>query len=524
VSDPSLKTTDAGYADQNEAGREEPRDDLPTSRWLSLALIVVAALVVLTWAYLAVAHIDDRYLLDHVSGARMALARYYDHGTLYPELYDGKFYGGTRFMPLPIVLHGLAARLTGEYLIAGKVLSYVATLGLLATMVVLLRRLRCPLPLALILPALILTTNTGLAGSMNMRADLLPLLLQVLAVGIVANSAGSTAATVGAAASSSLALISKLSAVWAPIAIVVWLLMRDRKRLALFSASYIFLSGALLLLFAAITGGRMVQNIVGLSTSGITGARSVLLAPYRLVHLMVGDATSAWAVVPLAILAAWICVRERYASIYVISLLCASAVVLVMLVDVGTGWNQLIDPVVLSGLVIGEFAARVRLGGARFDRAGTWMTGTAIRVTVLWVILSGFVVTLVPAVQATADREASYARDPLSGIATSGTSVLSEDPYVPLSLGQVPIVLDPFMLPRLAEREPDAVPDLVRRIENQEFDLVILVEPLEPLDRPWWRELDLGLPIVQAIARAYTEAGTVEGYHLYAPSQKPIDG
>jgi hypothetical protein len=88
---------------------------------------------------------------------------------------------------------------------------------------------------------------------------------------------------------------------------------------------------------------------------------------------------------------------------------------------------------------------------------------------------------------------------------------------VPISLGQVPVVLDPFMLPRLAERRPQAVPDLIDRIEKQEFDLVILVEPLEPLDRSWWRELDLGLPVVRAISRAYTYTGRVQGYHVYEP-------
>jgi hypothetical protein len=524
VSAPSLgETPDAERGSQDDAGREYPRDHPPTPRWLSIALIVTAAVVLSAWAYLALAHIDDRFRLDHVSGARMALAQYFDHGTLYPDLYDGEFYGGTRFMPLPIVLQGVAARLTGEYLVSGKGLSYVATLGLLATMVVLLRRLRSPFPLIVILPALVLTTNTGLSGSMNMRADVLPLLLQVLAVGIVANSAR-PAATIGAAAFASLALISKLSAVWAPIAIVVWLLIRDRKRLALFSGTYTFLSGALLLLFAGITGGRMTQNILGLSSSGITGPRSVLEAPYRFVHLMVADATAAWAVVPVAIFAAWIWVGECHASIYLISLLCATAVVLVILTDVGTGWNQLIDPVVLSGLVIGEFAARVQLGKTRFNDAAAWMTGTAIGVAVLWVTLTGFVVTLAPAVQATIAGEASDPRQPLSGVATSRTSLLSEDPYVPISLGQVPIVLDPFMLPRLAEQRPDAIPDLVRRIERKEFDLVILVEPLQPLDRPWWRELDLGLPIVHAIARAYTEAGTAGGYHLYEPRPARIDG
>jgi hypothetical protein len=57
--------------------------NLPSPRWLAWALVGVAALV------FAVTHVDDRFQLDHVSGARMALAQYFHEGTLYPELYEG---------------------------------------------------------------------------------------------------------------------------------------------------------------------------------------------------------------------------------------------------------------------------------------------------------------------------------------------------------------------------------------------------------------------------------------------------
>ena len=106
---------------------------LPSPRWLSWSLLAVAGLVFVAWLFLAAVHVDDRYRLDHVSGVRMALAQYFDRGTLYPPLYDGQFYGGTRFMPIPIVLHGSLAKLTGEYLISGKLLGYAVMLALLAT-------------------------------------------------------------------------------------------------------------------------------------------------------------------------------------------------------------------------------------------------------------------------------------------------------------------------------------------------------------------------------------------------------
>ena len=485
-------------------------------------MVAVAGLVFVAWLFLAAAHIDDRYQLDHVSGVRMALAQYFDHGTLYPPLYDGRFYGGTRFMPIPIVLHGSLARVTGEYLVSGKLLGYATMLALLATMIVLLRRLRCPLPAALILPALVLTTKTGLATAMDMRADALPLLLQVLAVWIVASTAR-RGATVAAAALAAIAFMAKLSAIWAPIAICVWLVTRDRKRLVSFSVSYVAMVGALTLLFTGLTDGRLIENVLGLSVSGVSGP-SLLLAPYRFVHLMVEVATTAWAVVPLVALATWIAVKERRGSIYLVSLFVAFAVLLVVLTDVGTGWNQLIDVVVLSALVIGELAARARVGWSGLDIPAGRIVGTVIGLTLLWVTLSGFVVTLAPSVKTTLTGELSYRKDPLSARTYSGASILSEDPYVPLSLGQVPIVLDPFMLPRLAEKEPDAIPDLIRRIETQEFDIVVLIEPLDPVDRSWWSEQDLGLDVARAISSAYTFVGRSQGYYLYEPREADSNG
>jgi hypothetical protein len=515
----SRPVADEAAAVPSGSDRPSPDDVSPDAAgrpWLSWAMVAVGGLVFVAWISIAVAHVDDRFGLDQVSGARIALARYFNDGTLYPALYDGHSYGGTRFMPLPIVLHGLIARLTDDYVVSGKVLGYATTLGLLVTMFALLRRLRCPVPYALILTALVLTTFTGLHATMDMRADVLPLLLQLLAVGIV-SSTDRPAGTVAAAALAALAFISKLSAVWAPLAIIVWLFARDRRRLAWFSVPYVVLAGGSLLLFAAITEGRIFENVFGLAATGITGLRSIVQSPYRFAHLMVENATTAWAIVPFAVFAGWLALKERRATIYHLSLLFALAVVLVVLTDVGTGWNQLIDIVVLSALVIGGLVARDPADRGSLDRAAAGTVALMLSLALLWVTLSGFAVTLVPEVQDAIDGEPSYRADPFSGVADPRTTILSEDPYVPISLGQTPVVLDAFMLLRLGKEQPGAILDLIGRIEAQEFDLVVLVVPLEPLDQPWWNELNFGPDVVRAISEAYVFAGRTQGYYVYEP-------
>jgi hypothetical protein len=501
---------------------KEPRPvdrvhDRSTSPWLSWALIVAAGLVFVAWLFLAVTHVDDRYQLDHVSGARIALAQRFNDGTLYPELYDGRLYGGTRFMPIPIVVHGLVARVTGDYVLSGKLVSYAFTAALAVTMFVVLRRLRTPIAVAVALPALVLTTETGLSGSMNARADVLPLLLQVIAVALVANSPR-RAPTIAAGVLAGLAFMSKLSAVWAPLAIVVWLFVRDRRRIPAFASAFVATAGVLLGLFTLITDGRIVENVFGLSASGVTGLRAVLLTPYRLVHLMVDQMTTVWAVVPIVGLAAWTAARSRAVSLWPVSLLCSLAVVLVVLTDVGTGFNQLIDIVVLSAIAIGEFTGRLRDGRTGTDRATPGVLQTSVALALVWVTLSGLAVTFGPDVETTLQGEVSFDAEPLAALETVPRSVLSDDPYVPLSLGQVPIVLDAFMLPRLADEHPEAIPDLVERIHAREFDLIVLVEPVEPVDRPWWTEQHFGIEVARAMSDTYTYVGRMQGYHLYEPN------
>jgi hypothetical protein len=224
---------------------------------------------------------------------------------------------------------------------------------------------------------------------------------------------------------------------------------------------------------------------------------------------------------PVAAVAAWLAVRQRQVSIYIVSLACCLLVLVVVLADVGTGWNQLIDLVVLTVLVVGEFAGR-----SRPDPLAAAVPAI-LAVVLLWVNLTGLVVILGPEVREAVGMIRGtrlYDRQPLSGQATPATSLLSEDPYVPVSLGQRPVVLDPFMLRRLEDRDPAAVQRLVERIRAREFELVVLVVPLQPPDQAWWRDMHFGTRVTRALADAYTENGRAQGYYLYRPDPDGSSG
>jgi hypothetical protein len=470
----------------------------------SLALAAVAA-----WTLLAVVHAQDRFLVDHVAGVRMALARYAQGGLLFPPLYDGERYGGTRFMPVPVVLHAAAATVTGEYLFSGKLLGYVFMLGLAAVAGVVLLRSQCPPVFAFGLVALLFVGQPGLAATFGMRVDTLPALVQLAAVAVVATTAGA----VGAAAAAVLCLLavaSKLTAVWGAIAVLIWLSFADRRRLTVFAATYGVGAVALLMILHVVSDGRFAENIFNVSLSA--GSGDIVRAPSRLLHHLVSDTPLVWAMLPIGVFATAAAFRHRAVSIYHVAFLVQPPLLLFLFTDVGVGFNQFVDLAALTVVVIGLYVAHQ----ARVSPP-TWHA-TVTGLLVVWLLVSGGVVHSAPRVRAAVGEFAAgepVAVPPLAEHVTAETSLLSEDPTVPVMAGQDPVVLDPFMLLRLDRRRPEAVDDLVARIDAGEFQLVVLIRELD--DTEWWGTYHFGPRVIAAIRGGYRPMGTQDGYHLYEP-------
>jgi hypothetical protein len=463
-------------------------------------------------ALVAAIHIDDRYAIDHASGARVALARYADHGVLYPPLIGEDTIGGTRFMPLPVMLNVALGRLTDDYLTSGKLLAAATMLAVGAVMFMVLRRSACPVPIAAGLVGVVLTTQTGLLAVTGLRGDSLPLLLQLLAIAVAAGS-GSRRATWTSAALAALAVTAKLHALWAPAAIVVWLWTSNRRRARHFAVAYVGMTAVLLATLTAVTRGRFLENVFGLSAAGVTGVGGLVTSPYRLLHLLVSEAPGTWLLLPLALVLVGMAFRRRSVDPWQLSLVAALLVLLVVLSDIGTGGNQLLDIVVLSGIVVGCAAGHAP---PEIHSMKRWRT--ALSAVIIWVLVSGMAITTGPAVRDALDtlRDPSrYDAEPLAGIADETTDLLSEDPYVPVSLGQDPVVLDPFMLPRIGRGNPAAVDALIERIDHQDFELIVLVEPIG--DSDWWADYHFGTRVIAAVERSYEFSERRQGYDIYRP-------
>jgi hypothetical protein len=266
---------------------------------LEILLVSLSALVLLSWLVIAAGHVDDRYL---VVGPWTALSQAVDHGVLYPPLYDGYAYGGTRYMPLQFLAYAVSAQITGDFFVSAKLVVYLIAVGFLGVTYIALRRLGCRRAVAFGLVAVALTTAPVLLAATAILGDSLATLAQLVAVVAVAVAAGrkSSAAAGGLCAA---AFLSKLTALWAPVAIVVWLSTTDRRRLLPFLAAFVALSASGAIVLDVASTGQMHENIAALASTDRLSLHELFVdAPRQFTTLMARKAAAAWLLVPFALI------------------------------------------------------------------------------------------------------------------------------------------------------------------------------------------------------------------------------
>ncbi len=95
--------------------------------------------------------------------------------------------------------------------------------------------------------------------------------------------------------------------------------------------------------------------------------------------------------------------------------------------------------------------------------------------------------------------------------------LLTEDATPVVLLGQRPVVLDAFAFRVLAERGRIDAQPLVRRIEQKEFNALVLLHRLEDTDDRL-AGFHFGLEVTAALRAAYRFDRQVGQYFLYVPA------
>lgn len=466
------------------------------SIYLRRAALLATGITFGSWCLIASVHVDDMYRVYHVIGTWLGLAKYANDGTLYPALFDGDAFGGTRYMPLQFLLHAGLARVTGEYLVSSKLLAYGCSLILFAVLFSVCRRVNGSRALGAALVAAVVSSHTGLADSTVVRADTLPVALQLAAVEAATRApAYRLRPHVVAAVLCTLAFFTKSTAIWAPLAVAIWLAIRDRRALAVFAATVGVSAAVLFGVLEAASDGRMYENVVGLAGAGRRLSPLETLTKFE--ALSHKSANVIWVFGAVAIVAIVMGIVRRSLTIYHLSLAFATILVIFVLRDIGADANHLIDVEVLIAVVFAEAVATLRHDLRMF----AW---GIVLVSILW----GYAVDVRPAtataLRAITGRDTQFdSQVPLRHTIRADDSVLAENPYVAVSRDKEPTVLDPFMLVRILRDHPKWQALLIRQIEHHRYDKVVLEHELAPGSRWWWRDYSFGAPVATAVRRSY---------------------
>lgn len=481
---------------------------LPTIFSLTNALLLlVAALAAISALTVGIAHLSDHYMLEHVSGAWMAQAQSAAEGTLYPPLFDGTHYGGTRYMPLSILLHAGIGAVTGDPVLSGKLLNLI-TSGLLAvTVFVATASTGLTLAQRAFCATLLWLTYPGVLVTAGIRNDALPVVLQLAAV-LLADRTRSRAVLVFAGLLCALAVLAKVSALWAPAAIGLVLLVRDPRGLLAFVPAFLGGVVAGVLAANAYSDGRMFENLqMGAYAAPLTPAVIAENAE-RLIEDFRDRALVGWVMVPFALLGIVLSLLQRRLSMMELSFVFAAILTFAVYMDPGAWSNHLIDLIVLGPLVAAGYwagagkAAAVGLSALLLftTASATVSLGNAFSAAAATVLGRG------------------VARDPVAAHISADQTILSQDAYIPIARGQKPVIADPFMLRRISVNAPELVAPLVARIQNHEFDRIVLMFDLSDREH-YLRKAHFSEELWLAIEEKYTlVAGPIDRrYYIYAP-------
>ncbi len=488
--------------------------------WLNAVLWIAALAVLTSYAVIALAHLRDRYQVNFTSAVYAGLAASLNAGTFYPDLYDGEHYAGTRYMPLHFVLHAGLARLTGEYLVSGKILTYTLTALLCAELFVLLRRLGCSRGAALVLASLVLLNKPGFFAASTIRGDLLPVVLQLAAI-LVAFGPLTLRRALVAAGLCALAVLSKQTGVWASLAIACYHLPRNWRLTVVFLAATLGAVAAGLFTADALSDGRMFRNMSELS---VPAGRDLycLLPPVVLVWRVAQGGPALAVLMPLTIVECLAAIRQRRLGLPHWCLFFGVLLLLAIFTDPGTNMNHLLDLVVLSVPVIGSlWASLPAVGQGSGLRLG-------LGVGLAWTAYVGWAMTLVdPLREAVGSLRSGqtppcYAVKPLADLVPDDGPFLADDAWIALARNRTPCVLDTFSVARMTFSHPQLTDALLRRVEAREFKQIVVTQRLDqanPHARFAYEEVHFGRPIVQAVRRHYRLLKRAEDYFVYVPRE-----
>jgi hypothetical protein len=447
----------------------------------ALALLVVIPLRIFEHGY-----------LNYVSGAWAALADDFSHGVLYRPLNSELGYGGTRYFPLHVVIHGALHDLGLSLMTAGHLISLLSAVGITVGGAIGLRRQGVPWPIAWAAGVLALASRTAFVGVAGIRGDVFPLALGILGLAFVPRSREES--MLPSAALLALAVLAKPTLVWAPAAAVLTVAWSMRFRQALLLGAWIALGiAAGLGATYAYSGGQFLISFRAMATAG--GLSLDNIGVFKLARP--GEVT--W-VLCAALVS---CVRgsRSLATPFGMAFPICLLVTLVLGLSPGIHINHFVDVVALAALCLG--AGVWELLPRRWPR---WLFVCASIIGVLEAVtLDGMVI-----------KHGDF-DSVIQALPRGKDPILSETPWIPVLAGERPFVLDAYSLALVRKASPELSPNLINAVDACKFRAVVLNGTAETAE-DWYAVTAFGAPFREHLLANYTFDRVTGGHAIYLPS------
>jgi hypothetical protein len=446
------------------SGSGDPR--LLATLW-TLAIVGLVGAVRLLWWYWPGSVFDG--VTSHIW---TALAWNFAHGEFYRPALGPNGYGGTRYMPLLFVVHGLLIRAHVDAIHAGVALMQGSVIAAAAALFLALRGADVPGRLAAPLAATVFGTVIYQQYCTDLDPDYMAAAFAMSAIAFAARSRRRGGWWLAAASGAVvLAALTKVTALAYAAPIAVWLVTTRRPRAA---AGFAFSTAALFAIAVGViqmaSHGYFVESFRATITGGM-GSADVWRAAPKFVREIVLDPFVAL----LFALASWCAVtsfrqgRPKLAEVY---LAAASVVTLVIFASPGTVGNHLVDLQMSSVLVIGVAIADGRLSPRP---AAAVFACLAVALAAISIPVAG-----IPSVIATLRAQGRPSRAAVHAIQAeylpTGTRYLSTDPVIAVLNDERPLLLDAFNLDRFLREGMPAGRDIEQRVRRHDFQVIIVRE------------------------------------------------
>jgi hypothetical protein len=451
-----------------------------------------------------------------VSGVWLALASDTRNGVFYRALAGSGEYGGTRYFPLLFVLIAALLRAGVPAIMAGQLVSLAGGALLAVGAFRFVRALGCTAADAFVGAALTVAPYLVQQAIFAIRVE--PLVAGLVLNGCVAvarriRDLPARAWMLEASVWFALAVSAKPTAAYAGLAALLALAfsgrVRDAIRLAICCATGWAVTVGVI---ALASNGRAIVAFRACAFAGgsiwavvqprfIASTARVVIAASHLI-------TAVFVLAGVALVGA----ADRWRSLPALLLLAASAA---FLVAMGTGGTivatQEIEPYAAAAMCLVWIASS----------DGRWRIAGPIVLAALLVWMGVQDVRAIQKIRAQANSVS--ARDAaLEASAACDGTMLSESPLVPVVAGRRIVVLDPFAFRTASLAHPELSRELAASVDAHEFGCVILeYDPRSPVAAGWYKQIDFGTTVIDAVVRSYRFRGAFDRYRVYTPAVAP---